>query len=115
MTATNQQGEQFAYDVFLSHNQADKPRVRQLAERLPLQFGTRNSELGIARLCLSPTALGSDWVTLERSAVLFRDPSNAGRRLIPPGIKRCVEPRTKTANLSWDSAQKLSNMPALNH
>jgi len=26
--------EQFAYDVFLSHNQADKPRVLRLAERL---------------------------------------------------------------------------------
>ena len=24
----------FDYDVFLSHNQADKPRVRRLAERL---------------------------------------------------------------------------------
>ena len=26
--------EPFPYDVFLSHNQADKPRVRRLAERL---------------------------------------------------------------------------------
>jgi len=26
--------EPFLYDVFLSHNQADKPRVRRLAERL---------------------------------------------------------------------------------
>jgi hypothetical protein len=25
---------EFAYDVFLSHNNADKPRVRKLAERL---------------------------------------------------------------------------------
>ena len=25
---------EFQYDVFLSHNQADKPRVRRLAERL---------------------------------------------------------------------------------
>jgi hypothetical protein len=24
---------EFQYDVFLSHNQADKPRVRRLAER----------------------------------------------------------------------------------
>jgi molybdate-binding protein len=27
-------GQEFKYDVFLSHNQADKPRVRRLAERL---------------------------------------------------------------------------------
>ena len=26
--------EQFQYDVFLSHNSADKPRVGRLAERL---------------------------------------------------------------------------------
>jgi hypothetical protein len=64
---------EFQYDVFLSHNQADKPRVRRLAERLPLQFGTWNSELGIAQLCLSPAALGSDWVGLERSTGLFRE------------------------------------------
>ncbi len=25
---------EFQYDVFLSHNSADKPRVRRLAERL---------------------------------------------------------------------------------
>ena len=33
---------EFQYDVFLSHNQADKPRLRELAERLKkegLRFG----------------------------------------------------------------------------
>ena len=82
----------FQFDAFLSHNQADKPRVRRLAERLraagPSKFGTRNSEFGIPRLCLSPAALGSDWVGLERSTdgrgtLPFRDPANAGRRFIP--------------------------------
>ena len=102
----------FQYDVFLSHNQADKPQVRRLAERLraagPFKFGTRNSEFGIPKLRLSPAALGSDWVGLacpaeapwrkrtcppkpwrrwERSTVgrgnlPFRDPANAGRRFI---------------------------------
>jgi hypothetical protein len=66
--------------------------VRRLAERLPLQFGTRNSEFGIARLCLSPAALGSDWVGLERSTVLFRDPANAGRRFIPLLLADCKRP-----------------------
>ena len=93
----------FQYDVFLSHNQADKPRVRRLAERLRavglrvwfdewvIQPGD-DIYLAIERgleasrtlvLCLSPAALGSDWVGLERSTVLFRDPANAGRRFIP--------------------------------
>jgi hypothetical protein len=84
--------DQFQYDVSLSHNKADEARVRRLAERLPLQLGARNSELGIARLCLSPAALGSDWVGLDsgpagRANLPFRDTANAGRhrtRLLKP-------------------------------
>ncbi len=95
--------ETFEYDVFLSHNQADKPRVRRLAEWLRaaglrvwldewvLQPGD-DVYLAIERgletahtlvLCLSPAALGSDWVGLERSTTLFRDPSNFGHHFIP--------------------------------
>jgi WD40 repeat protein len=43
-------------------------------------------------LCLSPAALGSEWVTLERSTVLFRDPTNAGRRFIPLLLVDCDLP-----------------------
>lgn len=92
----------FPYDVFLSHNAQDKPRVRWLAERLraaglrvwfdewAIQPGD-DIDLAIERglaaarvlvLCVSPAALGSEWGTLERSTVLFRDPTNAGRRFI---------------------------------
>ena len=97
---------EFQYDVFLSHNQADKPRVRRLAEWLPLQLGARNPELGIARPCLPPAALGSGGLGLtcaagasasergrRRSTVgrgnhgsgdlRVRDPASAGRRLHP--------------------------------
>ena len=105
---------QFSYDVFLSHNHADKPRVRQLAEKLR-KAGLRvwldewivkpgddiylaiENGLQAARtlvLCLSPAALGSDWVGLERSTVLFRDPSNAGRRFIPLLLEPCDLPDT---------------------
>ena len=104
----------FQYDVFLSHNQADKPRVRRLAERLRaaglrvwvdewiIQPGD-DIYLAIERgleasrtlvLCLSPAALGSDWVGLERSTVLFRDPANAGRRFIPLLLADCRLPDT---------------------
>ena len=106
--------QSFPYDVFLSHNQADKPRVRQLAERLRaaglrvwfdewiIQPGD-DIYLAIERgleaartlvLCLSPAALGSDWVGLERSTVLFRDPANAGRRFIPLLLADCKLPDT---------------------
>src|SRR5688572_3120246 len=104
----------FTYDVFLSHNSKDKPRVRKLAERLK-NAGLRvwfdewvikpgddiylaiEQGLELARvqvLCLSPAALASDWVTLERSTVLFRDPTNIGRRFVPLLLEECKLPDT---------------------
>jgi WD40 repeat protein/GTPase SAR1 family protein len=89
--------DRFTYDVFLSHNTRDKPRVRALAEKLRaagLRVGTEDG-LEAARaqvLCLSPAALGSEWVALERSTVLFRDPTNAGRRFIPLLLADCELP-----------------------
>jgi WD40 repeat protein len=104
----------FTYDVFLSHNAKDKPRVRELAGRLS-DAGLRvwfdewvvkpgdDIYLAIERgleaarvqvLCLSPEALGSAWVTLERNTVLFRDPTNTGRRFIPLVLADCTLPDT---------------------
>lgn len=93
----------FNYDVFLSHNQADKPRVRRLAERrraagvrvwwdewviragdiiaLKVSEGLEQSR-GLL-LCISPAPLASGWVALERSTAVHRDPAKAGRRFIP--------------------------------
>jgi WD40 repeat protein len=108
------QSPDFRYDVFLSHNTGDKPQVRRLAERLKRaglrvwfdEWVIRQGDdiylaiergLGAARvqvLCLSPAALGSEWVTLERSTVLFRDPTNAGRRFIPLVLADCELPDT---------------------
>ena len=45
-------------------------------------------------LCISPAALASGWVALERSTVLFRDPTNAGRRFIPLLLADCDLPDT---------------------
>jgi len=106
--------DSFTYDVFLSHNSRDKPQVRKLAERLK-EAGLRvwfddwvirpgdDIYLAIERgleaarvqvLCLSPSALGSEWVTLERNTVLFRDPTNAGRRFVPLLLADCALPDT---------------------
>ena len=104
--------DRFTYDVFLSHNSKDKPRVRKLAEDLR-DAGLRvwfdewvlkpgdDIYLAIERgleearnqvLCLSSAALGSEWVALERSTVLFRDPTNADRRFIPLLLADCQVP-----------------------
>ncbi|HEX3530270.1 MAG TPA: toll/interleukin-1 receptor domain-containing protein [Thermoanaerobaculia bacterium] len=104
--------DRFTYDVFLSHNARDKPQVQALAEELRAA-GLRvwfdewvikpgddiylaiESGLEAARvqvLCLSQAALGSEWVALERSTVLFRDPTNADRRFIPLLLADCELP-----------------------
>lgn len=104
--------DRFTYDVFLSHNSKDKQRVRELAEDLraaglrvwfdewvlkpgddiylAIERGLEGTRTQV--LCLSPAALGSDWVALERSTVLFRDPTNAGRRFIPLLLDDCDLP-----------------------
>lgn len=95
--------ELFQFDVFLSHNHADKPRVRRLAERLKaagvrvwldewviqagdiiaLKVDEGLEQSRVLLLCISPAALASGWVALERSTAVHRDPANAGRRFIP--------------------------------
>ena len=104
----------FKYDVFLSHNHADKPQVRRLAERLKaagvrvwfdewvIQAGDiialkvdEGLELSrVLLLCISPAALASGWVALERSTAIHRDPANAGRRFIPLLLGDCALPAT---------------------
>src|SRR5947208_1413469 len=104
--------EPFTYDVFLSHNARDKPRVWELAEKLraaglrvwfdewvikagddiylAIERGLEAARVQV--LCMSTAALGSGWVTLERSTVLFRDPTNEGRRFIPLLLEECKLP-----------------------
>jgi WD40 repeat protein/GTPase SAR1 family protein len=89
--------DRFRYDAFLSHNSMDKPRVRALAKKLRaaglrVAIGSGLEEARAQVLCLSPAALGSEWVTLERSTVLFRDPSNGDRRFIPVLLADCELP-----------------------
>ncbi|HPS90705.1 MAG TPA: TIR domain-containing protein [Methanothrix sp.] len=106
--------DRFTYDVFLSHNSQDNSQVRKLAERLKdaglrvwfdewaimpgddiflsIERGLEAARVQV--LCLSPAALGSEWVTLERSTVLFRDPTNAGRRFVPLLLADCTLPDT---------------------
>ena len=104
----------FQYDIFLSHNAKDKPRVRRLAERLK-QAGLRvwfdewNNKHGdiialkvdegleqsrVLLLCISPNALASGWVALERRTAIHRDPANEGRRFIPLLLADCELPDT---------------------
>ncbi len=106
--------KEFPYDVFLSHNAQDKPRVRRLAERLKaaglrvwfdewnvlsgdiiaLKVDEGLEQSRVLLLCISPHALASDWVGLEQSTSIHRDPANLGRRFVPLLLADCELPDT---------------------
>jgi hypothetical protein len=101
---------EFQYDVFLSHASADKPAVRELAERLkgdglrvwldewviqpgdsiPLavEKGLESSRTLV--LIMSQAAFDSEWVTLKRHTALLRDPTNWQRRFLANRAFGCV-------------------------
>src|SRR5260370_35439741 len=82
--------DSFRYDVFISHSLKDKGVVIDLAQRLKrdgLRVWTRD-EQGLEQsrvlvLAMSANAFASEWATLERHTVMFRDPTNAQRRFVP--------------------------------
>ena len=100
----------FLYDVFLSHNAKDKPRVRRLAERLKQaglrvwfdEWNVRSGDIialkvdegleqsRVLLLCFSPNALASGWVALERSTATPRDPFNDGSLSVGKGERACI-------------------------
>jgi hypothetical protein len=103
-------------DLFLSHNSADEAWTERLATAveadrtgpllkvffdkwdiqhgadipLELEQGLQNSRY--VGLVLSPEALASDWVVLERSTAIFRDPAARQRSLIPMMRRTCKLP-----------------------
>jgi hypothetical protein len=105
-----------AFDLFLSHNGADKLWTERLAvaieadrsgpplkvffdkwDILPgsdvpaeLEEGLQNSRY--MGLVLSPEALSSDWVALERSTAIYKDPRARQRSLIPLLHRDCELP-----------------------
>lgn len=104
----------FNYDIFLSHSSKDKEKVRAVAAFLETNglavwfdekcigpgddiFLAIENGLQTSRnllLFISPDALKSDWVSLEKNTVIFRDPSNKLRKLIPVVIEDCELPDT---------------------
>lgn len=103
-------------DLFLSHNNTDKPWTERLATAVEadrsgpplkvffdkwdvphggdipaeLEEGLQNSRY--VGLVLSPQSLSSDWVTLERSTAIHRDPRARQRSLIPLLRRACDLP-----------------------
>lgn len=106
----------YEYDIFLSHNNADKVWVEKLASDIennsygiPLKvfFDKWDIKPGadipqelergleVSRfigLVMSPEALNSNWVALERSTAIYRDPSAREKTLIPILRRDCTIP-----------------------
>jgi hypothetical protein len=102
----------FEFDVFLSYSSRDETRVRRVAEALKraglrIFFGGDSVEPGrdiylkieeglersrIFLLFLSRAALESQWVNLERSTALYRDPTNQAGRFVPVLLEDCAIP-----------------------
>jgi TIR domain len=104
------------FDLFLSHNSADKAWTERLASAIesdrtgpPLKVFfdkwdiphgadiPAELEQGLQKsryigLVLSPESLSSDWIVLERSTAIFRDPAARHRSLIPLMRRTCKLP-----------------------
>ncbi|TAK09082.1 MAG: TIR domain-containing protein, partial [Candidatus Manganitrophaceae bacterium] len=115
--------EKFKYDIFLSHSSKDKPIIRDLAKRLkrdglriwfdeweikpgdviPLKIQQGLEQSRTLVLAMSTNAFTSEWVTLERNTVLFRDPNNTDRRFIPIRLDESKIPDTlrQFAYIPW--------------
>lgn len=102
----------FEFDVFLSYSSKDISTVHALAESLKrdglrvwfdkweiqpgdsiplkIQHGLEKSHILV--MCMSPAYFESEWGALEHHTLLFRDPTNKNRRLIPLLIENCIPP-----------------------
>src|SRR5689334_5456261 len=118
----------FSYDVFISHSAKDKDAARDLAERLKsdglhvwfdeweikpgdmiglkIQRGLEQSRTLL--LIMSANASESEWVTFESQTVLFNDPTNQQRRLIPLRLDNAELKETlkQFAYLDWRRKSK---------
>lgn len=110
----------FPYDVFLSHNRAQKDWTRKLARNLDeknikvwfdewrLPAGTvasKGMELGVEQsrhvvLVLSPEFLNSEWTDFETQIGIVLDPANRERKLLPILYSKCDVP-PRISRISW--------------
>jgi formylglycine-generating enzyme required for sulfatase activity len=118
----------FEYDVFLSYSHKDKNIIHALAERLnrdglrvwlddwviepgdsiplKIQHGLEKSHTLL--MCMSPSYFDSVWGSMEHLTIIFRDPTNMQRRLIPLLIEDCTRPDF-IAHLKYIDWRKPSN------
>lgn len=77
---------------------------------LAIERGLQESRVQF--LFMSQSSIKSDWVSLERSTIAFRDPKNKDKRLIPVLIEKCSLPDT-LKRLKYVDATKISKAKAV--
>jgi hypothetical protein len=108
----------FKWDVFASHNGAQKSWVREVVRQWRNELGLRvffdedsimgghsiddaiETGLKASRhvvLFLSPEAVESRWVTLEQSIAIYADPDAQRRFIVPVEIKRTDKDKIKAS------------------
>jgi tetratricopeptide (TPR) repeat protein len=110
----------FKFDVFLSHNRAQKDWTRELAIRLREadfnvwfdewvlrggEVGSIGMERGLEEsrhvvLVLSPEFIASEWTDYETQIALVLSPANRDRKLIPILHTKCQLP-PRIARINW--------------
>ena len=119
--------DHFAFDVFVDYSSKDQDQVQYIVDQLEelglwVWFKQRNIRPGddvVARvnegflnsrsllLCMTPSALNSSWGELERNTMIFLDPSNESRRLIPLLLTDCEIPPI-IARLSYIDGREIT-------
>ncbi len=102
------------YDVFVSYSSKDKKGVHALARRLkneglrvwldswvikpgdviPIMIRKGIEQSRTLLMCMSTSYFESEWGELESQAIVFSNPNNSERRLIPLLIEKCDLPAT---------------------
>jgi tetratricopeptide (TPR) repeat protein len=110
----------FKFDVFLSHNRAQKDWTREMALRLRAagfnvwfdewvlrggEVGSIGMERGLQEsrhvvLVLSPEFMASEWTDYETQIALVLSPANRDRKLIPILHTKCKLP-PRISRLNW--------------
>jgi tetratricopeptide (TPR) repeat protein len=110
----------FSFDVFLSHNRAQKDWTRKLAiqfedKGITVWFddwhmpagtvATQGMELGLQQsrhvlLVLSPEFLSSEWTDYETQIAMVLSPANRDRKLVPILYAECQLP-PRLSRLTW--------------
>ncbi len=108
---------QFDFDVFLSHNRADKDWVRMLAARIehekwndralkvffdewdippggniPITLERALAKSRKVALVMSPEYFNSEWTEFERVSAAYISPANRSDRIVPLLLRQCDRP-----------------------